>query len=43
MITINYCATNENLLLFNTTATSIVVVAKLDIMLGVRVFGINKD
>ena len=33
---------NDTFLVFNTLATAVVVVAKLDFMYGVRIFGINE-
>lgn len=34
---------NDTFLLFNTVATALVLIAKLDVMYKVRVFGINSD
>lgn len=34
---------NDTFLLFNTVATALVVIAKLDVMYKVRVFGINRE
>jgi hypothetical protein len=42
IVTLAVSYENETFVLFNTVATLIVVIAKFDFMLGVRLFGINK-